>query len=571
MSSEQPQRSELRSRIQQRLQQRTDTTTKSSPKTFNQLPPYLQNVLPDNYTYIIKSYKELPLCTFDGAPNASFDAQFYINIASIDEIEAWRQAFHTKTGTIFRITRADKVKGIKVIYHKDFHCRHADIAAIKYMQKTYAQKAGQRRSRNTNCQCLAKIRLEKSRLSLSHPCEVRMVYNHNHRVEPDQSKNNNNITTTTLNSHIMSSTLVPPPFLHETSPPSIGTTPLGTPLIGTPSDTTTVSAQSSPRQEFADFGYGLSHSSMDQKCLMNADVFETCNRNTNQMFSFSTVNNSNHINQSRDGITFLQPTITTTDTDNTTTSTNLLPSLSSTLQSSLPFSHTSTSTTPLVQLPISTSTSTSPLLPFSQPPISTSTSTTPPLPTTNNRYHSPPTSQKLLTALTQFARETEADILAADPYYNNSLYKFFTVQNKARSHSLEMAAQFFDSFSYIPAYEEYPGAGMGIELLSGADYLGMQYQQPQPQQDQKTYQSYDFCQESNAILDQQYQQYQSDLSQGSDPFAISRKRKHFELGSSYFDMPQPRRKRDCLSGTERASQLNVTSENEVDRLGLGYL
>jgi len=110
---------------------------------------------------------------FDNAPNASFDAQFYINIASIDEIEAWRQAFHTKTGTIFRITRADKVKGIKVIYHKDFHCRHADIAAIKYMQKTYAQKAGQRRSRNTNCQCLAKIRLERSRLSLSHPCEVR--------------------------------------------------------------------------------------------------------------------------------------------------------------------------------------------------------------------------------------------------------------------------------------------------------------------------------------------------------------------------------------------------------------
>src|SRR5207253_241245 len=163
-------------------------------------------------------------------------------------------------------------------------------------------------------------RLEKSRLSLSHPCEVRMVYNHNHRVEPDQSKNNNNITTTTLNSHIMSSTLVPPPFMHETYPPSIGTTPLGTPLIGTPSDTTTV-----------------------------------------------------------------------TDSDNITTSTNLLPSLSSSLA---PFSHTS--------IPIPASTSTSPLLPFSQPPIPTSTSTTPPLPTTNNRYHSP---QKLLTALTQFTRE----------------------------------------------------------------------------------------------------------------------------------------------------------------------
>ncbi|CAG8497691.1 7871_t:CDS:2, partial [Paraglomus occultum] len=329
MSTEQYQRSELRTRIQQRLQQRTDTTTKSSPKTFNQLPPYLQNVLPDNYTYIIKSYKELPLHNFDGAPNASFDAQFYINIASQDEIEAWRAAFHAKTGTIFRITRADKVKGIKVIYHKDFHCRHADIAAIKYMQKTYAQKAGQRRSRNTNCQCLAKIRLEKSRLSLSHPCEVRLLYNHNHRLEPAQSSNNNNVTST-LNSHIMSSTLAPPPtFLHEASPsvtPSIGTTPLGTPLIGTPSDTSTLSAQSSPKQEFADFGYGLSHST-----------------------------------------------------------------------------------------------------------------------------------------LSQFTRETEADILIADPYYNNSLYKFLTGQNKARSHSLEMAAHFFDSFTYVPTYDEYPGASLGIE------------------------------------------------------------------------------------------------------------
>ncbi|CAG8719871.1 6794_t:CDS:2 [Racocetra fulgida] len=51
------------------------------------------------------------------------------------------------------------------------------------MQKTYAQKAGQRRSRNTNCQCLAKIRLEKSRLNLSHPCEVHLLYNHNHPLE----------------------------------------------------------------------------------------------------------------------------------------------------------------------------------------------------------------------------------------------------------------------------------------------------------------------------------------------------------------------------------------------------
>ncbi|CAG8460217.1 4161_t:CDS:2 [Acaulospora colombiana] len=176
-------RLELQKRLQQRMKNKTDTTSRTIPRTHEQLPHFLQQVLPDNYTYIIKSYKELELENFPGAPTAAFDSTFYVNISSAEAIEEWRTAFHNKTGTIFRITRADKVKGIKVIYHKDFHCRHADIAAIKYMQKTYAQKAGQRRSRNTNCQCLAKIRLEKSRLILSHPCEIRLMYNHNHPLE----------------------------------------------------------------------------------------------------------------------------------------------------------------------------------------------------------------------------------------------------------------------------------------------------------------------------------------------------------------------------------------------------
>ncbi|CAG8591719.1 16346_t:CDS:2 [Acaulospora morrowiae] len=176
-------RLELQKRLQLRMKNKTDTTSQTTPRTFDQLPHFLQQVLPDNYTYIIKSYKELELENFPGAPMAAFDSTFYVNISSAEAIEEWRTAFHNKTGTIFRITRADKVKGIKVIYHKDFHCRHADIAAIKYMQKTYAQKAGQRRSRNTNCQCLAKIRLEKSRLILSHPCEIHLLYNHNHPLE----------------------------------------------------------------------------------------------------------------------------------------------------------------------------------------------------------------------------------------------------------------------------------------------------------------------------------------------------------------------------------------------------
>ncbi|CAB4423404.1 unnamed protein product [Rhizophagus irregularis] len=145
-------RLEIQKRLQQRLKTRTDTTSRPTPRTYQQLPNFLQQVLPDNYTYIIKSYKELELETFPGAPTAAFDSTFYVNIASSEAIEEWRTAFHNKTGTIFRITRADK-------------------------------KAGQRRSRNTNCQCLAKIRLEKSRLQLSHPCEIHLVYNHNHPLE----------------------------------------------------------------------------------------------------------------------------------------------------------------------------------------------------------------------------------------------------------------------------------------------------------------------------------------------------------------------------------------------------
>ncbi|CAG8613432.1 10094_t:CDS:1, partial [Ambispora gerdemannii] len=176
MSNERtPSRIELQKRFKERINSGSNTTTKPTmPATLDQLPNYLRETLPENYTYIIKSCKKLEPSKVEGAPTVAFDSTFYVNISSAERIEAWRTAFNNKTGTVFRITRADKVKGVKVIYHKDFHCRHADIAAIKYMQKSYAQKAGQRRNRNTNCQCLAKIRLEKARLQLSHPCEIHL-------------------------------------------------------------------------------------------------------------------------------------------------------------------------------------------------------------------------------------------------------------------------------------------------------------------------------------------------------------------------------------------------------------
>src|SRR5256885_2235733 len=93
----------------------------------NQQPPhFLQQVLPDNYTYIIKSYKELELGTFPGAPAAAFDSTFYVNIASSDAIEEWRTAFHDKTGTRFCITNTGRVTGKKVMYNRNFRCQQAD-------------------------------------------------------------------------------------------------------------------------------------------------------------------------------------------------------------------------------------------------------------------------------------------------------------------------------------------------------------------------------------------------------------------------------------------------------------
>ncbi|CAG8698177.1 6841_t:CDS:1, partial [Ambispora gerdemannii] len=83
-----------------------------------------------------------------------------------------------------------------------------------------------------------KIRLEKARLQLSHPCEIHLVYNHNHPLEiitnqhQEQSSPSDSMTSPTLTESIYSqqSALIPQqnqlagsssiPFLNQINSPT---------------------------------------------------------------------------------------------------------------------------------------------------------------------------------------------------------------------------------------------------------------------------------------------------------------------------------------------------------------
>ncbi|KAG9287050.1 hypothetical protein G9A89_023014 [Geosiphon pyriformis] len=459
-------RSELQERFRKRVERGTGTT-RPTPTKFNELPSHLRQALPENYTYIIKSYKELEVEPVQGAPTAAFDSTFYINISSAEAIEEWRSAFHEKTGTIFRITRADKVKGIKVIYHKDFHCRHADIAAIKYMQKTYAQKTGQRRSRNTNCQCLAKIRLEKARLQLSHPCEIHLVYNHNHPLEgfPTQSSSSSSSSSSSIQSvqqHVIAADIVgsspAPIFQHSTSPliqqaqfydsPSpLHQSPalihhLSSPLIASPSESSTDTAASFSTHSSPGYLPDLHELDYPQPSMQNQNILIQDN---------SVVIPSDIISSDENNIiTSLHSR--NNDTENAVViSSSSLPSISiaqdhqqqntnlSILPSSSPSSSPHQSPPPKSQFHPTC---------LQRSPSNSSIISSHAYSDNNNTINQNSNASPLLADFHEFVKEAQIDIVDGDMEYCEGLRRFVNFHRKARRTSLAHATEFLKQFDW---------------------------------------------------------------------------------------------------------------------------
>ena len=100
----------------------------------SQLPPYIQDVLPDNCSYMFSSFEYL--CEHTKA----FHATMFINVHSEEMAKQWLKEHEHQTDVTYRITRGVPIKGQKVLYKTIRHCQHKKTAikelikASKYHQ-----------------------------------------------------------------------------------------------------------------------------------------------------------------------------------------------------------------------------------------------------------------------------------------------------------------------------------------------------------------------------------------------------------------------------------------------------
>ena len=84
----------------------------------SQLPPYIQDVLPDNCSYMFSSFEYL--CEHTKA----FHANMFINVHSEEMAKQWLKEHEHQTDVTYRITRGVPIKGQKVLYKTIRHCQH---------------------------------------------------------------------------------------------------------------------------------------------------------------------------------------------------------------------------------------------------------------------------------------------------------------------------------------------------------------------------------------------------------------------------------------------------------------
>ncbi|CAG8850050.1 34977_t:CDS:2, partial [Gigaspora margarita] len=140
------------------------------------LPDFLQAIFPPNYTYY----------TNEGFEIQQFEVDLFVNVSTVEDIKTWFSTFERHSKTTMPQTKGYGVKGKHVIFRESRHCVHSQIVRKKQgdVRRKYPESA---RNRNTGCLATMCLRLERQRLTNSHPLEVNISFKHNHVINSAES------------------------------------------------------------------------------------------------------------------------------------------------------------------------------------------------------------------------------------------------------------------------------------------------------------------------------------------------------------------------------------------------
>ena len=127
------------------------------------------------------------------------EALVFTDVTSQCKAMQWIEDLQDQTKTTFRVTRGTKVVGKKILYKTVRHCQHKRKPSNKPLKKV-----GSLRNKKTECASSFSLKVYNEHSSTihnhkGHPCEIKLLWAHNHAITCAKALSFRPISSTTLN------------------------------------------------------------------------------------------------------------------------------------------------------------------------------------------------------------------------------------------------------------------------------------------------------------------------------------------------------------------------------------
>jgi hypothetical protein len=147
----------------------------------------LKPVLPCDYTYLIQRFDILsPYRTQENFEVENFELDAFVNVCNEEGALEWVAAFESYSKTTMPQTRGFKITGNRVLFRQLRHCIHSHQVRQKQGNRIKKRQHSPR-ERDINCTASIHLRLERRKLTHSHPLEINIKFTHNHVINSAES------------------------------------------------------------------------------------------------------------------------------------------------------------------------------------------------------------------------------------------------------------------------------------------------------------------------------------------------------------------------------------------------
>ncbi|GBC01669.1 hypothetical protein RclHR1_04290005 [Rhizophagus clarus] len=116
-----------------------------------------------------------------------FELDIFVDVDNQEGACEWFKEYESKSKTTMPQTRGYDIKGDRVLFREQRHCIHSHEVKKKQGKNAVTKRPQSLRARDTCCTAAIHLRLNRQRLSHTHPLEINLKYTHNHVINSAES------------------------------------------------------------------------------------------------------------------------------------------------------------------------------------------------------------------------------------------------------------------------------------------------------------------------------------------------------------------------------------------------